>query len=315
MKKNMVYGLIGISVKNGNYNASFDKSPKQNSLGEIYASPQSLGFAIKHQLEKDGYKILYKRSVGEEGVRNLKESFESKTGQELKNKITENEVKSILFKEFMDIRQFGCTFALSPNFGIMGANQIGFGHNKYAETEEIISELLAPFSADNNKKKEKSNEDDEKLKNNTLGEQVLVDEAHYFHSIVINPYEYEQYVGVIDGFEGYTQEDYKAFKDASMIAVSNYNSKSKTGCQNSFALYIETKDDIKNKINLNALDRYVKVYKEEKIIYDIGDLSAIVNDLKESIKSVELYYNPYIVELKHNIEDVKLFNIITKKEL
>ena len=35
-KKNNVYGIIGIGVKNANYNAGFDKYPKRTAEGELY---------------------------------------------------------------------------------------------------------------------------------------------------------------------------------------------------------------------------------------------------------------------------------------
>ena len=309
-KNNMVYGIIGVGVRNGNYNASFDRTPKQNSLGEMYASPQCLGFAIKEQLNKEGCKILYRKSIGEKGVRKLEETFEHLTETKLDaKKMTENDVKEIMFKQFIDIRLFGCTFAVAPNFGIKGAIQIGMGFNKYEDTEILISELLAPFAAE---KKEKKNDEDKQ--SNTLGEQIIVDEAHYVHGFTIDPYEYEQYIGMVKDFEGFTDEDYAVFKNASLISVSNYNSKSKAGCQNEFSIFVETNNDVKNLINLNAMEQYITIYKENKVVYDLTELSKILNDIKDNIKSVEIYYNPYTLEIKHNL-DAKIYSIITRKEI
>ena len=317
LKRNMVYGIFGIGVNKGNYNASFDKDPKCDDNGIMYATPQCIQYAIKHQLQKDGGKVLFKKSVGEKGVRTLKESFENLIGISLDEKnLTEREIKRCLLNELIDVPMFGCTFTGKGHISIMGAIQINFATNRYENTSIIVDDILSPFSNPKSKDKEEG-ADEEKAKAGSLGTQVIVDEAHYTHSFTVNPFEYDQYKEEI-GFEGFTEELYNKFKQASLIAVSNYNSRAKSGCQNEFALFVEAKDEELNKINLNGLDQYITLNKDietDKVMYDLTRIAEILNNFKDSIKGIEIYYNPYKLNLKGDIEKAKVFNIITRKEI
>ncbi|MGU8835657.1 type I CRISPR-associated protein Cas7 [Clostridium perfringens] len=317
MKKNMVYMLIGIRVRMAMWNASFSKYAKQNSMGEEYGSPQALGFAIKEQLHRDGYNILYRKQVNDKGVMDLKAVFESKIGSVNKALKTEKDVKEILFKKFTDIVNFGTTFTAKgyPSFGVTGAVQIGVAQNKFKGTETIVNDMLPCFSAENAKKK-KDEKDDEKLTSNTLGEQILLDKAHFLYDVTLNPFQYKDLVKELDDFNGYTEEDYNVFKKASMRAVSNLNSKSKKGCTNEFAMYVETNDDVKDTIDLNCLGEYVEVYeKDGKTVYDLRELASLLYDVKNSIKSIEIYYDNRLLNLVGSIENAKFFNIKTGRKI
>ena len=409
--KNMVYGVIGIKVRNSMWNANFSKYAKKNSLGEMYGTPQALGYAIKDQLNRDGDNVLYRKTLGENGVMDLKECLEyriakiiddikeknvsydekfilvckalkladensdkaiidkmlkdlkikdEKTFEENIYKITgqlktENQIKAVIFDLFEDIMDFGTTFTAKgyTSFGVTGAVQIGQGVNKYLYTEEMISEMLTCFSAETEKNKIDAKKNLEKMgtlltkletaqkiennetailkvqkeietlqttmdkaKSNTLGEQILLDKAHFVYDFTINPYEYEQYK-IITGFEGYMRENYEKFKSASMRAVSNLNSKAKKGCTNEFALFVETKEDTRDSIDLNCLGEYIKVDIEDDgtVVYDLTLVANVLNDIKERVESVELYYDYRIMKVIGNIENVKAFDIRTRKEI
>lgn len=319
LKRNMVYGIIGVGVNKGNYNASFDKTPKANGDGVMYATPQCLQYAIRHQLQKEGYKVLYKKSSCETGVRTLQQAFNYYTGINLADKetdITEQQIKKILLTDFIDVSLFGCTFTGKGNIGILGATQINFGTNRYEDTQIIVDDIISPFANPNESTKKKDDED--KTKSSSLGTQIIADEAHYTHSFTLNPLEYDQYKNELTDYEGFLQEDYIAFKEASLIAVSNYNSRAKSGCQNEFSMFVELKEGVKNQINLNGLDQYIKIKKDletNKIIYDLSAISKILNSCKDIIESVEIYYNSFKLDIISDLENAKIFNIITRKEM
>lgn len=305
MKKNNVYGIIGIGVKNSNYNAGFDKFPKTNG-DYIYASPQSFCFAIREQLYNQGKKVLFRKTTKEDGnVNGLSERYYNLFQTEDVKKEVESLRRNLLNAD--DIKLFGCVYPGASNFSVVGAVQIGYGFNKYENTNIIKDIVLSPFA--NNKNGEKSA--------STMGEVIITDKAHYLHSFTINPFVYNEYI--MEGFEGFTEEDYQMFKSASLIAVSNLNTRSKFGCQNEFGLFVEMKDEVKNLINLNGLDEYVKVYDDEeseKVVYDLEQLKRILIAVRDKVKSIEIYYNPYTLKIKGLDKlEAKTFNIITREEI
>lgn len=315
VKNNYVYGVIGIGVKNGNYNAGFDKYPKETASGVIYATPQCINYAIRNQLLSEGKIVLYRKTYTDEGIVNgLKERYENIFGTMDKKNI--KALNENLFKAD-DIRLFGCTFATGQvNSSITGAVQIGYGINKYENTMIEESLILSPFA--NNKGKD--GEIEEK-KASSLGTNIFTDEAHYLHPFTINPKENDDFL-YLDNYEGFTQDDYEMFKESSMIAVSNLNSKTKQGCKNEFNLFVETEDNIKNTLDLNLLNEYIKVYKEDGVlIYDLIEVLDIFDKIIDKIKSIEIYYNQYTIKLKGNTERLKktnkirVFDLLTREEI
>ena len=99
--RNMVYGVLGIRVDHAMLNASFEKTAKENSQGEMYASPESIQYPIKKQFENDGATILLKRTVNEKGVLPLSEVFEKGFDKkELATFKDENTIKKALINKF-----------------------------------------------------------------------------------------------------------------------------------------------------------------------------------------------------------------------
>lgn len=305
---NRVYGAIGIGVKNANFNASFDKTPKTLSNGTIFGSHQASKYPNRVFWDKLNEKVFYLKSYTEDGnVKKINERFQELFETEDKDIQV---VKSNLFK-CIDVMNYGAAYTGSVSVDIRGVVQVNNGENKYELTTVDIFNILSPFG---NKNSEKD------TKQSSLGETVVTDEAHYVYSINVNPFQYDKYIGNIEGFEGYAREAYDLFKEASLIAVSDYNSASKTGCQNEFAIFVELKDGVQGKFNLNELGQYIKVYNSEnsnKRIYDLTILTEILNseNINKDIKSIEIYYNLYTLELLENIENAKRFNIITREEI
>lgn len=313
--KNRVYGVIGIVSKMANWNADFTGYPKTTSDGNTFGSDKALKYPMKKMWENQGEKILYIKSMKlseKKGVvslvpRSLQERYEHLYNEDLKKCKDSKVVLTNLFRA-LDVKNFGATFAESGNnISITGAVQIGQGFNKYEGTSPEEQQILSPFR---DASKDNSTENSEEAKNSTLGTKIVSNEAHYFYPFVINPLAYEEYkeLGVTDG---YTEKDYNKFKEAALVSTTSFATNAKVGCENEFALFVETEDDL----YLPNLAEFITFTKgEQKNIIAIN-CEDLLNSLKDKINKVEIYYNPYTTIIKSNIEEAKTFNIFTQKEV
>ena len=313
--KNRVYGIIGVKSIMANWNADFEGYPKTISSGETFGSDKALKYPMKKMWEAEGEKVLYIKSLkvdsgegkkGEIAVRpkSLRERYDEIFETNLKDEKDKTNVIKNLFKA-IDIKNFGATFAEEKNnASITGAVQIGQGFNKYVDTYPEEQQILSPFR--DSSKDEKEGEANQ----STLGTKIVSNEAHYFYPFVINPQVYKDFVKM-GMTEGYTEEDYKKFKDAALTSATFFNSNSKLGCENEFALFIEVKEGY----YLPELAQYVKFSKEKD--YDVIELGfdELINQFKDNILSVEIYYNTLNVKVKHDIKGAKEYNIFTRKEV
>lgn len=307
-----VYGVLGISSIMANWNADFSGYPKTTSDGNVFGSDKALKYPMKKMWDNEGQKVLYIKSMkfakdNSLVPNSLAERYEVLFGEgTLKNSKDSREVLSNLMSA-VDVKNFGATFAEAKNnFSITGAVQFGQGFNKYEDTQAEEQQILSPFR-DGSKDKEKEGE----AKNSTLGTKITSNEAHYFYPFVINPLAYKELVnlGVTDG---YTEEDYQNFKRTALTATTSYATNAKEGCENEFALFAETEPDL----YLPNLSEYMTFEKGEDInIIDLKNCSEILAELKDRIKSVEIYYNPYTTRLENEPEEAKIYNIITQKEV
>ncbi|MBC5997674.1 CRISPR-associated protein [Romboutsia ilealis] len=308
-----VYGVIGILSKMSNWNADFTGYPKTTSDGDTFGSDKALKYPMKKMWENQGEKILYIKSMKlseSKGTvslvpRSLKERYEHLFNvEDLKDCKDSKEVLINLFNA-LDVKNFGATFAESKNnISITGAVQIGQGFNKYDGTNPEEQQILSPFRDGS-----KESADSEEAKNSTLGTKIVSNEAHYFYPFTINPMAYNEYkeLGVTDG---YTQEDYERFKQAALVSATSFATNSKVGCENEFALFVETEKDL----YLPNLSEFIRFTKDEKNVIEIN-CDKLINSLKDRIKNVEIYYNPYTTIIKTNIEGAKKLNIFTQKEV
>lgn len=292
---NRVYGVIGIKSRMANWNADFTGRPKTTSDGSIFGSDKAFKYPIKKMWESEdkNNKVLYIKSYkkdekGNIQARTLAERFEQLFGP-IKGKSKQEIVKDLF--SAIDVKNFGATFAEgSNNISITGAVQIGQGLNKYEESSVEIQDILSPF-VDATKK--------DTAQNTSIGKKIVSNEAHYFYPFSVNPENYDIYTNEIDGLEGYTREDYEKFKKGCLIAATAYNTNSKMGCENEFALFVECKEE--SKLYLANLDQYIEFKKNEKgkDIIDISKLEEILGEekVKEEIEKVEIYYNSYTTEL------------------
>lgn len=317
-----VYGILGIASIMANWNADFTGYPKTTSTGDIFGSDKAFKYPMKKMWENSGEKVLYIKSMKlseskkdeiQLVPRSLKERYEYIFSEEdLKKNKDSKKVLTNLFSA-IDVKNFGATFAEEGNnISITGAVQIGQGFNKYEESYADEQQILSPFrdASDKPQKNKKSEEEKEDAKNSTLGSKIVSNEAHYFYPFVINPLAYKEFeeLGVT---EGYTEKDYEKFKETSICAATSFATNSKVGCENEFAVFVETESNL----YLPNLSQYVEFEKgEDKNIIKLtcGDL---INSLKDRILNIEIYYNPYTTKIDTDIRGAKIYNIFTKQEV
>ena len=330
--KKRVYGIAGISSIMANWNADFSGYPKTNSSRKIFGSDKAFKYPMKKMWENQGKNVLYIKSMRFEedktGIhlipRTLKERYEQLFSvEDLKQ---ENDGKRILENLFkaIDVKNFGATFAeAGNNISITGAVQFGQGFNKYEESQAFDQPILSPFRDPNAKekslkkssKKQDENADEngdegKEARNSTIGTKIISDEAHYFYSFSIDPAVYKDFIelGVTDG---YTEDDYCEFKKASMTAATSYATNSKAGCENEFSMFVETDEDV----YLPNMAEHIVFEKGEKKNKVMIDCSSLLNEAGKGIQNVEIYYNPYTIEIEHDIIKAKLYDIFTQKEI
>jgi CRISPR-associated protein Csh2 len=307
--KNRIYGVIGIKSIMANWNADFSGQPKSISTGEIFGSDKALKYPMKKMWENNGERVLYMSSLKVEEKKDeikirpksLKEKYEEifKVVDFKKEKDKCNVMKN-LFKA-IDVKTFGATFAEEGNnISITGAVQIGQGFNKYGDITVEEQQILSPFR---NGTKDDAN-------SSTIGTKIVSSEAHYFYPFVINSQAYKNYVEM-GATEGYTEDDYKKFKEVALVSATAFNTNAKLGCENEFAVFVETEKDL----YLPDLAQYIvfsKVNKKDIITLKFEEL---LNKLSDRILNIEIYYNPYKTKLEGNIKKAKYFNIFTREEV
>ena len=303
--KNRVYGVVGIKSKMANWNADFTGRPKTTSNGDVFGSDKAFKYPIKKMWEANGEKVLYVKSYKNEKsnlqARTLEERYEQIFNQKVKEEKDKAELLKKLFSA-IDVKNFGATFAVgSNNISITGAVQVGQGLNKYDETSTEVIDILSPFT----------NEKNEDAKNTSIGKKIVSNEAHYFYPFSINPENYNIYTNEIENLEGYNEEDYQKFKEACLVAATAYNTNSKAGCENEFALFVECKEN--SKLYLANLDQYIEFEKgNEKDTINIEKLAEILNEdqIKDKIDRIEIYYNPYTTELKGELNNCEVKSLL-----
>lgn len=307
-----VYGVLGISSIMANWNADFSGFPKTTSDGATFGSDKALKYPMKKMWDNEGKKVLYIKSMklsdpGKKGEISLipnalRERYEILYGASDLKDVT------VVLKNLMnciDVKNFGATFAeTGSNISITGAVQIGQGFNKYEDTHPEEQQILSPF------RDEKAKKNDEDAKNSTLGTKIVSNEAHYFYPFVINPMAYKELIelGVT---EGYTEEDYQNFRRTSLVSATSFATNSKVGCENEFALFVETKADT----YLPNLSEYIRFEKEtDKNVIEI-QCGELLEELGEDIEKVDIYYNPHTTTLKGVSENMRKYDIRTQKEV
>ncbi|MFX3619010.1 MAG: type I CRISPR-associated protein Cas7 [Sporolactobacillus sp.] len=301
-----VYGVIGVTSILANWNADFTGRPKSLADGTVFGSDKALKYAIKRYWVNNGEKVLYIRSYqmnkGKLQPKELKERYEEIFETELKKKESSDEVLANLLSA-VDVQNFGATFAEEDqNISLTGVVQIGQGINRYEETTTEIQDILSPFR---NSKKDDAGAA-------SLGKKIVSNEADYFYPFSVNPQNYNEFVPMIEGFYGYSEEAYEKFKQAALIGATALNTNSKSGANNSFAIFVTFKEG--ENVYLPQLDAYVDFAKTDKgSVIDVSKLSELLAPFHEEIESVEYYADPFKITFHGNQNDVR--NIYTSEFL
>jgi CRISPR-associated protein Csh2 len=296
-----VYGVIGIKAKMANWNADFTGRPKSTSSGDIFGSDKALKYPMKKMWEAEGKKVLFIKSWKSEvcekdkkiNPKNIIERYKELFG-EITKKTPTDEVLINLFHA-IDVKNFGATFApkeVNQSISITGAVQFGQGFNKFEDTNVEVQDILSPF------------QDKACANQSTLGTKITVDEAHYFYGFSINPKNYDEYKEILGSeFEGYTQEDYEAFKKVALTSATAYSTNSKFGCENEFALFVECKDDecylpdLSEYIEFDSENRSVDLSKVEELVGDKGDIEVHSNPYKLKVITTKTHKNIFTGEV------------------
>jgi CRISPR-associated protein Csh2 len=224
-------------------------------------------------------------------------------GEEVDKKNQINVIKN--FFTAIDTITFGGTFAeAGSNFNSTGVVQFNHFINKYDKSNPISMQILSPFPSDTESSA------------SSIGEQIIVDEAHYFGGFSVFPNQTKKFEEIIDDFEGYTEEDYKIFKETSLTCFNNLNTCAKAGCQNEFVMFVELKDE--SKLAMPDLATFIDFSKEDEVnVIGLTRLSQYLNskNIEKEIQNIEIYYNSFDSKLEGNINNANIFNILTKEEV
>lgn len=309
---NRVYGVIGIKAVMANWNADFSGYPKTISDGTVFGSDKALKYSMKKYWEANSEKVLYIKSFKVDKDKKMKpKSLEERYNEIFNTTLTKKDETTVILKNLfsaVDVKAFGATFAEEGNnIGLTGAVQIGQGFNVYGASNAEEQQILSPFRSD---KKAKEGEAAEEANQSTLGTKIVSNEALYLYPFYINPISYKNYeeMGVT---EGYTEEDYNKFKEAALVGATALNTNSKAGCENEFAIFIETEEDTYLP-NLTQFMDFQKVNEHNTLELNLEDL---LDGVKDKIKSMKIYYNDYKLKLNNIPKGAKTFNIFTRKEV
>jgi CRISPR-associated protein Csh2 len=312
-----VYGVIGIKAVMANWNADFSGYPKTTSDGSIFGSDKALKYSIKKYWEDRGENILYMKSFKVDKDKMRPRSLEERYNQLFNTELKKEDSITVLKNLFSsaDVKAFGATFAEEGNnISVTGAIQIGQGFNIYDKAFSDEQQILSPFRSD--KKSTKKGEEAKEANQSTLGTKITTDEAHYLYPFYINPISYKNYEEM-EVTDGYTEEDYKKFKEAALTGATALSTNAKAGCENEFAIFIETDEDT----YLPNLAQLISFSKEESEAsqgtFKFQQLKDLLDEVKDKVKNIEIYYNNYSLNIeKEDIpEGAKQFNIFTRKEL
>ena len=303
---NRIYGVIGIGSYMANWNADFTNQPKTLGNGMIFGSDKALKYSIRNHMVNNNEKVMYYKTFKDEKGKlqplSLDEKYEMTFGDKIEKGKKIEEILRNLFSA-TDVINFGATYAGKVNIGILGIVQIGQAFNKYDNTEIHTQSILSPFR-DGTK---------EGADATTLGTHTITDEAHYVYPFAVNPKVINNYKEIIPDLS-YSFEDYNKFKIGALEGATLLNTVNKMGCENEVGVFIILKEN--SELYIPALDSYVEIFKDDKIIYDFTQLTNLLKTITDEIKEAELFYNPLKIKLK-GIDDFNynIKNIVTKKAL
>ncbi len=325
--ENRVFGAIVIKSINSNFNADFTHQPRTLPDGVVYATDKALKYAIKDYLKNNfpEEKIFFTKRFNESlNPLTLDETYKfffkeypkiakktkkpTKPAKEEKSDESSAEGSTAIFKlevlknllTFLDIRLFGATFAGETNISIHGPVQINHGVNKFPENEIYSEDILSPFR--------NPGKDDESEKGmSTIGNQTNLKEGHYVYFFSVNPVNILDYVKLIKSqtgnesntsINGINARDISLLKESFTRAVTALDSSRKINTENEMLLWITLKE--KSKKVFPSFTELIDISRDDKnqVIIDCTKLNPILKSLNEDIKSIELYYDSNLTQIK-----------------
>ncbi|MCC7571809.1 MAG: type I CRISPR-associated protein Cas7 [Candidatus Methanofastidiosum sp.] len=247
-------GIVVINAKNSNFNASFDGMPRRLPDGRIYATDKALKYCLREYFSKIDPVFVQREKEfrGKEGnlkqrYLTLKENYLKKCKVEELPKDEKEIIDNLL--AFIDVRLFGVVFAVDSNISITGPCQIGYGINRYENSNIYVSSILSPYRNPNEKSQE--------AQQTTIGEESRGDDVYYVYDICLNMNSAEK-----QGIK-ITDSDITKLKEAMKYAVGEVVSTTMFGVETVSFIWLENKDD-KIFNNLNSL---VDIFEENNEVF------------------------------------------------
>lgn len=247
-------GIVVINAKNANFNASFDGMPRRLPDGRIYATDKALKYCLREYFSKTDPVFVQREKEfhGKEGnlkqrYLTLKENYLKKCKVEELPKDEKEIIDNLL--AFIDVRLFGVVFAVDSNISITGPCQIGYGINRYENSNIYVSSILSPYRNPNEKSQE--------AQQTTIGEESRGDDVYYVYDICLNMNSAEK-----QGIK-ITDSDITKLKEAMKYAVGEVVSTTMFGVETVSFIWLENKDD-KIFNNLNSL---VNIFEENNEVF------------------------------------------------
>ncbi len=94
------------------------------------------------------------------------------------------------------------------------------------------------------------------------------------------------------------------------MSATSFATNAKVGCENEFALFVETKADA----YLPNLSEYVEFQKTEgknRILLSCGEF---LDQMEDAVEKIDIYYNPHTTELEGVPKMASLHDIRVQKE-
>lgn len=288
--KNRVFGCVIVKAINANFNADFTHQPRTLPDGVVYATDKALKYSIRNYLKyffpKENV-LFFKEMNKDLNPLTLAEAYETKFKKiDIENKV--EILKNLL--NCLDVRYFGATFAAKKNkdekvnISIHGPVQINHGINRYSKNEIYSEQIMSPF-------RNPGDEGEGEKEMTTLGQQSKLREGHYVYHFSINPQNISSVAKLVNSSINLTDEDILKLKESMRCGVSHYDSASKAGTDNELLFWVQLKEE--SKIVLPVFTEMLSVNRINEIItIDFINIKNLIEDIKDQIDIIELYYNP-----------------------
>lgn len=321
IKKNRVVGARGITVRGANLNSDFNGNPKTLSDGTFMNSDVSTKYLDRDYFANRGDDVLVKKHLKTNDTGVL---YAATFEEIISDKIDLNGNVYSQILNFVDVQNFGGTFTKPINFGVTGVVQYQNGVNKYDGAQFITQDIISPYGTGNNAKTKAKKAKAEAAKaakengatteevdsikvvdttSTNIGKHSFVEKALYVQGFTVNPSNLNNLVPIVksDAFEGYTDESYNKFKKAVLVSSTIFTSRTKAGCYDEFAIFVNMKEG--SLYTITDLGRFITVEDcNDKFHINFNELEFL-NECQE-VESIEIFHNMQTSTIEHKFKDV-----------